>query len=241
MTARDEEFWAKPVSSLHIQHELPAEALNLNVEGHRLAPLAGGFGKMWQKTYRIRLDGADVTPQDVVKVWKSEFPTFWLRSNRFYRPISDISPGDVALINLRAGGLRLSTGILVLYADDESFSFMTPEGHMFAGMITFSAHEAEGTTVAQIHLFIRAQDPATELAMTLGGHALEDWNWMKVLHNVAARFGVDAKATKHVVCVDRKRRWSEWRNITRNAGLRSLRYALATPLRTITGSFRSRG
>ena len=28
---------------------------------------------------------------------------------------------------------------MVIYADDESFSFMTPQGHMFAGMITFSA------------------------------------------------------------------------------------------------------
>ena len=31
-----------------------------------------GFGKMWQKTYRIRLEGAGVTPADVIQAWKDE-------------------------------------------------------------------------------------------------------------------------------------------------------------------------
>ena len=39
------------------------------------------------------------------------------------------------------GGLKLSTGVLVLYADEESFTLMTPQGHMFAGWITFSAFD----------------------------------------------------------------------------------------------------
>ena len=37
--------------------------------------------------------------------------------------------------------MKLSTGVMVLYADDESFTLMTPQGHMFAGWITFSRHE----------------------------------------------------------------------------------------------------
>ena len=40
------------------------------------------------------------------------------------------------------GGMKLSTGVMVLYADDESFTLMTPQGHMFAGWITFSATSA---------------------------------------------------------------------------------------------------
>ena len=40
------------------------------------------------------------------------------------------------------GRMKLSTGVMVLYADDESFTLMTPQGHMFAGWITFSATEA---------------------------------------------------------------------------------------------------
>ena len=40
------------------------------------------------------------------------------------------------------GKMKLSTGVMVLYADEESFTLMTPQGHMFAGWITFSATEA---------------------------------------------------------------------------------------------------
>ena len=39
--------------------------------------------------------------------------------------------------------MKLSTGVMVLYADDESFTLMTPQGHMFAGWITFSATERD--------------------------------------------------------------------------------------------------
>ena len=45
-----------------------------------------------------------------------------------------INPGDVALLDLAVGGgVKLSTGVFVLYADTESFTLMTPQGHMFAG------------------------------------------------------------------------------------------------------------
>jgi hypothetical protein len=40
--------------------------------------------------------------------------------------------------------------VLVLYADDESFTLMTPEGHMLAGWITFSAERDGDGTVVQI-------------------------------------------------------------------------------------------
>ena len=33
------------------------------------------------------------------------------------------------------GKMKLSTGVMVLYADEESFTLMTPQGHMFAGWI----------------------------------------------------------------------------------------------------------
>ena len=70
---------------------------------------------------------------------KTNFASFWPRGNHFYGPITGIAPGEVALLNIKTGGMPLSTGVLVLYADDESFTLMTPEGHMFAGWITFSS------------------------------------------------------------------------------------------------------
>src|SRR6202158_2397947 len=78
----------------------PTGALNLNVEGRQaLSPLQG-FGQMWQKTYRIRLEGANVQPTEVIKTWKENFPRFWPRGNRFNAPLTGIAPGEVALLNL---------------------------------------------------------------------------------------------------------------------------------------------
>ena len=46
--------------------------------------------------------------------------------------------GDLAVVQL-----LLSTSVMKLYAIEESFTFMKPPGHVFAGWITFSAHEAD--------------------------------------------------------------------------------------------------
>ena len=65
----------------------------------------------------------------------------------------------IGLVRAVPGGMTLSTGVRVIYADEESFSFMTPAGHMFAGIITFSAYDDAGDTVIQIQALIRASDP----------------------------------------------------------------------------------
>jgi hypothetical protein len=123
----DATFWAKDVTRLRLG-EVPAEAVNLNVTGKRVVGPVQGFGKLWQKTYRVELPGAPHTPAEVITAWKAAFASFWPDSGRFYGKLTGIDPGDVALLNLSAGGMKLSTGILVLYADDESFTFMTPRG-----------------------------------------------------------------------------------------------------------------
>ncbi|MGH2759114.1 MAG: hypothetical protein ACRDKJ_06055 [Actinomycetota bacterium] len=229
---RDEEFWAKPVSELRVAHDLPAEAVNLNVEGKRLAAMTGGFGKMWQKTYRIALHGASVSPEQVVKDWKENFSSFWPKAAKFYGPLTAISPGDVALLNLKVGGpARLSTGIFVLYADDVSFSFVNPEGHMFVGMITFSASQTEGVTSAQVQALIRAGDPLYELMMPIAIHRQEDKFWKGTLQNLAGHFGVDGQADMSRTVVDRKRQWSHWRNIRSNAAIRTMLHAVTRPFR----------
>jgi hypothetical protein len=218
---RDAPYWAKPVSELKVP-ELPDEAINLNVEGRRLTSPLQGFGPMWQKTYRIRLSGAEVSPTQVIKIWKKQFPSFWPEGNRFYAPLTGIAPGDVAVINLAApGGMVLSTGIMVIYADDESFTFMTPEGHMMAAWITFSAYEEEGTTVAQAQALLRSSDPAVELTFRLGGHGAEDKFWVHTLESLGKHFGIDGQVQQHVTCVDPKIQWSEAKNIFKNPGIRT--------------------
>jgi len=71
----------------------------------------------------------------------------------------------VALLDLAiGGGVKLSTGVFVLYADAESFTLMTPQGHMFAGWITFSAERSGDTTTVQAQVLMRANDPLYEVS-----------------------------------------------------------------------------
>lgn len=228
--------WAKPVDTLSVK-EAPSEAINLNVEGRHLSGLVHGFGQMWQKTYRVNLSGVSVTPQEVIKTWKENFPKYWPEGNNLYVPLTGIQTGEVGLINLSApGGLKLSTGIMVIYTDDVSFSFMTPEGHMFAGMITFSAYEQDEVTTIQIQALIRANDPIYELSFRLGfGHRSEDEFWHKTLENLASEFGVQGQVQQENELIDPRMQWNEVNNIWRNAGVRSALYA---PVAAVKSLFR---
>jgi hypothetical protein len=237
--SRDEGNWAKPISELHVSHELPSDAVNRNVEGRRVGGLGGGFGKMWQKTYRIALEGSSVSPEQAITAWKEHFPEFWPKGARFFGPMASVTPGDVALLNMKMpGGVKLSTGILVLYADDVSFSFITPEGHMFNSMITFSASTVDGHTVAQVQAMLRASDPLYEVAMAMGGHRKEDKHWKHTLESLARYFGVNAKAEMDKQLVDKHRQWKYFGNIKRSAALRSAAYSMGAPFRAVAKPFR---
>jgi hypothetical protein len=237
--ARDAAYWAKLVPTLKVG-EVPAEALNLNVTGRRAAGPIQGFGQMWQRIYRIHLATA-ATPVEVIRVWKERFATFWPERNWFYGPLTGIAPGDVALLNLTMpGGLRLSTGVLVLYADEECFTLMTPEGHQFAGWITFSALEEEGVTVAQAHVLVRTSDPLYELGFMVGFSRMEDRFWAHTLRSLAAHFGVEGEVQRTAVRLDRKRQWSKAGNIRYNAFIRSALYATAAPVRRLSKTVRRR-
>ncbi len=75
---RDAAFWAKSVEKMEVS-EVPEGAANLNVHGKRAVGALQGFGKMWQKTYRVPLTGLKATPAEVVQVWKEKFPEFTRR------------------------------------------------------------------------------------------------------------------------------------------------------------------
>ena len=232
VAARDATNWAKKVSTLNVS-EVPEGAININVEGKRLAGPIQGFGKMWQKTYQVRLPRERVSATELIATWKQRFPEFWPDGNAFYGPLTGIAPGEVALLNMTLPGkMKLSTGVMVLYADEESFTLMTPQGHMFAGWITFSATERDGETVAQAQVLMRASDPIFELGLTLGGHRQEDRFWNQTLASVAAHFGEpDREVDTQVVCVDKRRQWSKWRNVWHSSAIRSTLYMLGAPVR----------
>ena len=142
--------------------------------------------------------GRAVTPEQAIATWKAHFPEFWPQGNRFAGALTGISPGDVALLDLAiGGGVKLSTGVFVLYADEESFTLMTPQGHMFAGWITFSAEQAADGTAVQAQVLMRANDPLYELAMTFGGHRKEDVFWAQTLTALGSCLGAADSPVTH--------------------------------------------
>jgi len=224
--------WASPDRALRVG-EMPAGAINRNVAGRRLVGPVQGFGQLWQKTYRIRMDGVTVAPTDVIREWKANYASYWPKGNRFYAPVAGLQLGDVALINAASlGGVQLSTGVRMIYADDESFTFMNAAGHPAAGMITFSAEREPGDPVyAQVQVLIRANDPFYDALLPVYGQRAEDAMWTKTLRALAAHFGATGEVTIQRALVDRRRNWSEAKNIWQNAAIRSGLYMFAAPIR----------
>jgi len=225
---RDDANWAKPA---RLDPSNVPGAINANVRGRKLNAANGGFGRLFQKTFSVQVSST-VTPQDVIKIWKTHFAEFWPKGQKMFLPASGIAPGEVGLINASMPGTpTMATGVLVIYADDESFSFMSPEGHPFAGPLTFSANVDEyGFTVAQVQELTRASDPLWELAMMTPvlGDRMQNDIWRSTLTNLARHFGVDAAVESKIVVVDGRRQWKNAKNIWHNAAIRS---GVSAPLR----------
>jgi hypothetical protein len=240
--SRDSAYWAEETPALKVERA-PTGALNLNVEGHEVLSPLQGFGQLWQKVYQARVKIAPVTPGEIVSVWKENFPQFWPKGNRFYAPPTGITPGAVALLNLGVPGIpgglgMISTGVFVLYADDESFTFMTPQGHMFASWITFSAYEEDGCTVIQIYMLLRANDPLYEMGMHLRVIPFfEDRFWRQTLIRLMAHFNIYAPVQITATCIDRRLQWTQAGNIWQNAAIRTAIYTMLSQLRRIGGRF----
>src|SRR5438105_11444248 len=97
-TPRDAPYWAKPVARLEVG-QVPTGAISLNVSGRRVAGPVQGFGQMWLKTYRLRLEGSGATPVAVVSVWKERLPQYQAKANRFFPTVAGVAPGEVVPIN----------------------------------------------------------------------------------------------------------------------------------------------
>ncbi len=245
---RDAGSWAAKVGRLAVPRRGFRGA---NVDGRYLTGPIQGFGKMWQKTYRLEV-GAGVSPKAAIVTWKKHFAEFWPRGSRFDGPLTGLRPGEVALLDVGiGGGMRLSTGVFVLYADEESFTLMTPQGHMFAGWITFSAERAGGgdrkaladrPTVLQVRVLMRANDPLYELAMSLGGHRKEDRFWVQTMTALARYLGAPAgQVHTSTVCIDPRRQWGRAGGVWHNAMARSALQAVAEPFAALARRRRDDG
>lgn len=238
---RDAANWAGHVETLKVA-EVPAGAVNINVDGRRVVGPLQGFGSLWQKTYQVRLRHDGLTPGEVIRAWKEHFPEFQPPQNRFYPSVAGVAPGEVVLINASLQGLPVGTGVMVLYADDESFTLMTPQGHPESGWVTFSAFQDEAdeaTIVAQVQSMARANDPMYELGFRFGASRMQEQIWTHVLGSLAAYFECAQDVSLSKSCVDPKLQWSQAKNIWHNAAMRSMLYTLGAPVRWVRGMFRS--
>lgn len=225
---RDAAYWAQLATTLTVS-EVPPGAITLNVDGRRVAGPLQGFGPLWQKTYRVRLSGTTTTPAEVVRVWKERFPEFQPPQNRFYPAVAGVQPGEIVLLNASLAGIPVDAGVVVVYADEESFTLMTPEGLPEAGWITCSAFEEDASTVAQVQTIGRANDPIYEIGFRLIGASEQEKIWTHVLVSLAAHFGVNGQTQMQKTCVDPCIQWSQAGNVWRNAMLRSMLYFATHP------------
>ncbi len=222
-TARDTSCWAKPIVQLNIP-EMPPEAINRNMKGRRVVGPVDGFGQLWQKTYQLKVDKPGLTPEDVIKILKRNFPSFQPSYNRFYPTEKGIQPSEVVAIDSSTPGGPVSTGVMVLYADERSFTFITPQGHPESGWVSFSAFETNNQIVAQILGLARANDPVYEVAFRTVGSKMQVKIWTHVVTSLAMYLRIPADITVEAVCVDPQMQWSQAGNVWYNAQIRTMLY-----------------
>jgi anti-anti-sigma regulatory factor len=219
----DMTFWAKPVDRLVVT-EMPPQAINRNMQGLKVVGPVDGFGQLWQKTYRLMIDKPGLTPQKIINALKQNLPAFQPPYNRFYPSARGIAPGEVVAIDSSTPGGPVSTGVLVVYADDVSFTFMTPQGHPESGWVTFSAFEQNGKITAQIMGLARANDFVYEAAFHVVGSKMQVNIWKTVLTSLARYLEIPADVTVEQVCIDKHLQWSQAGNVWYNARIRTLLY-----------------
>ncbi len=217
--------WAKSVDRLSLS-AIPAGVMNINVHGRRTSSSVDGFGQLWEKRYRLRLHDTDLEPQQIISLWRSEFANFWPKGNHlFTSENASIAAGTTALLNLTLpGGLVLATGLTVIHADDTSFSFMTAQGHILSGWITFSCFRKKDATIIEVHPLFRASDPLMELGFRLGAAAQEDSFWHETLGNLARRLGTHGDVAQQNILIDPHIQWNRFANLRYSAAIRSSVY-----------------
>lgn len=220
---RDAPHWTR-VSTLHIS-QVPTGALNLNVDGRQVVGPLQGFGWLWQRTYTLTLPETNLTPVEIMHIWKTHFPSFLPSKQRFYPAMDGLEPGQIILIN-GSSGLPVSTGVMVLYADDETFTLMTPQGHPESGWNTFSVGYEYGRVVCQIQSLARANDPLYELGFRLLGSSIQERLWIHVLQTLARHLQTRVLIHTSKLCLDPHVQWSQAKNIWYNAAIRTAFYRL---------------
>ncbi len=228
--------WARPVKKLRWTR-MPGAISSLNLEGRRPVGPVKGFGQMWEKTYELRIPGANKTPSEITAIMKGNFVSFQPPQNKFYPSLAGIVAGETVLIKSSTMGIPIYTGVLTSYADDVSFTFMTPQGHPESGWVTFRVFPEAGQTVCQIQGLARANDPVFEIAFRLHGSKFQEQIWKHVLASLGRHLDVSVPVTMKKRCVAPNLQWGQAVNIWYDAQIRTLVYIALWPLRRVAAIF----
>lgn len=249
-TESREGAWAEPVKRLKVD-EIPEGITAINVQGKQAMGALQGFGQLWKKTYKVRLPGLDLSPEEVMQTWKEKFAEFQPPGNRFYPPSQGVQAGKVMFIDSplpivpplfdRPGVVPMTSGVMVVYSDETSFSVMTPEGFPVAGWNNFSVFEEDGCLVGQVQSFERASDPIYEFGFRfMGGAQRQEFIWVHVLTKLAENYNIKTQVSKDRDCLDPGVQWRYASKVVQNAGMRTTLYKLTAPVRWAAGLFGKR-
>jgi len=233
--------WAPARKKIEID-SAPKGVTAINVENRSAMGALQGFGQLWKKTYRLHLIGVNLSTNQVMKIWKEHFAEFQPAGNAFYLPEAGLEAGKVIFIDSplpvipprydKPGVVPMTSGVMVMYEDDESFAVMTPEGFPVSGWNNFSVYEDNGDPVAQVQSFERASDPIYEFGFRfMGGAKRQEYIWKHVLTQLGNYLGIQGEVEVQKECLDPMIQWSKIGNVWRNAGIRTTLYWLGTPLR----------
>ena len=149
------------------------------------------------------------------------------------------SPARSALLEIQpmpGAPVRLSTGVIVLYADDESFTFMTPEGHTLSAWITFSARSRWRCGRRRRRRRSSGRPTRSTRSPTCSAAtARTTSSGRRRCATSRIMVGVPEPVVDvQVACIDGNRQWRYWRNVRNSATIRSARRTVTAPIRWIT-------
>ncbi len=206
-TSRDAGNWARPVDRLSAAGV--AGAKDDAVTGKRVSGPLQGFGQMWQKTFTVRLDGVDVTPEAVDRDLEGALPDVLAEGPAVLRAAVRDRPGRGRAARDRAGARRPGQAVdrrhrplrrrRVVHVHDPRRPYPVGVDHLLGparrrrdGRPGAGARAA-GRPVRRARLHARRQPPEQPV---LGGDAARTWR--------ASSASPRRSSTTQVVCIDRQ-------------------------------------
>jgi hypothetical protein len=152
---------------------------------------SAGIGPLYQRDYWATILDVDVSPEEVMKRVRTEFPEFAPPETAYFKRCVDgcepLVVGDELDINIsRIADCR----VRVAHVDRLSLTLRTLDGHPEAGRITFSAEKDDsGNLVFRIRSRARSHGLLRYLGFLLIGRTMQGRTWIRFIKRLAKALG----------------------------------------------------